>query len=68
MPIFEYQCSDCDKEFERLVFSEDTDRISCPGCKKNNIKKKMSVASFMTNSLGRCASSPPSSNSSKGFS
>ncbi|MDA3789601.1 MAG: zinc ribbon domain-containing protein [Desulfobacula sp.] len=64
MPIFEYQCNQCKKEFEKLVFTGEDKNISCPECKSKDVGKKMSVSSFMgSNSLGKCATS-----SSKGFS
>ncbi len=65
MPIYEYQCRNCDKNFERLVFPGDENSISCPECDETNVRKKMSASSFMTNSLGKCAST---ANPSKGFS
>ncbi len=63
MPIYEYQCQNCDKNFERLVFGGDENSISCPQCDETNVKKKMSATSFMTNSLDKCAlaSSPSKS-------
>lgn len=64
MPIFEYQCNQCQKEFEKLVFSGEENNIVCPGCQTADVAKKMSAASFMGNSsLGKCATSSP-----KGFS
>ncbi len=60
MPIFEYQCTQCKKEFEKLVFSGEDKNISCPECKSKDARKKMSVSSFMeNNSLGKCATSSP---------
>lgn len=32
MPIFEFKCPDCGKEFERLVFGSDDEAVSCPSC------------------------------------
>ena len=63
MPIFEYQCSQCNKTFEKIVFSGDKEKIECPECKSDDVKKKVSATSFMGNSIGTCASGP-----SKGFS
>jgi putative FmdB family regulatory protein len=59
MPIFEYKCEKCQKEFERVVFAGDTGKVECPECKGFDVKKKMSVASFMGSSIGTCASSGP---------
>jgi len=43
MPIFEYHCTKCDKDFEILVFGDQS--ISCPICKGNNVKKLLSTFS-----------------------
>ena len=63
MPIFEYKCNQCKKEFEKLVFAGEDKNISCPECKSLDVVKKMSATSFMGNSMGSCSTSP-----SKGFS
>ncbi len=66
MPIFEYKCNQCKKEFEKLVFSGEDKDIFCPECKSKDVGKKMSASSFMgSSSLGTCATS---SSSSTGFS
>ncbi|RLC21229.1 MAG: zinc ribbon domain-containing protein [Deltaproteobacteria bacterium] len=63
MPIFEYTCKHCKKDFEKLIFAGEDKNISCPECKSLEVVKKMSATSFMGNSIGKCATSP-----SKGFS
>jgi len=56
MPIYEYRCDTCKKEFEKLVFAGDASDITCPECKSDKVVKKMSATSFMGNSgLGSCA-------------
>jgi putative FmdB family regulatory protein len=45
MPIYEYKCMDCNKEFEYLVFGHDQD-IICPECEKTNVERMMSACSF----------------------
>jgi putative FmdB family regulatory protein len=42
MPIFEYKCDGCSKEFEKLVSGVNPE-TSCPECNSKNIKKKFSV-------------------------
>jgi len=42
MPIFEYMCDSCGKEFEELVISRSA-QINCPGCLSTRLTKKMSV-------------------------
>lgn len=63
MPIFEYKCQKCGKDFERLVFAGEENNIKCPECASKDVKKKMSVTSFMGPSIGTCAAGSP-----KGFS
>jgi putative FmdB family regulatory protein len=41
MPIFEYHCSSCGNEFEKLVRSGDT--AECPACHGQKLDKKISV-------------------------
>lgn len=49
MPIFEYTCSDCGKEFKKLVLSSaGENEIRCPDCNSKNIKKEISLFSAKT--------------------
>ncbi len=41
MPIFEYQCKGCGKEFEALVLPT-TDAPACPACKSTELEKLIS--------------------------
>jgi len=41
MPIFEYTCSGCGENFEKLVFGGQ--EVDCPKCSSKNVKKKFSV-------------------------
>ncbi|WP_394713365.1 zinc ribbon domain-containing protein [Desulfogranum marinum] len=59
MPILEYTCKQCGKEFERVVLSGKEKGITCPACKSKDIKKNMSASSFMGASIGTCATSFP---------
>jgi len=47
MPIFEYKCADCGKEFEELVFNRD-ECPPCPECKSEKTGKLMSACKFKT--------------------
>ncbi len=69
MPIYEYQCSDCGKEFEKLMSFSDPNINSpeCPGCQSDNTNRRLSkVAAF--SSRGSSVSSSASCGSSGGFS
>jgi putative FmdB family regulatory protein len=44
MPIFEYNCRDCDHHFEQIVLSAG-EKISCPKCASGVVEKQLSVFS-----------------------
>lgn len=57
MPIYEYHCNDCGKDFERLVLGPSgQDEVLCPSCRKTDVVKKFSVFAAATSSP---APSPP---------
>jgi putative FmdB family regulatory protein len=45
MPIFEFHCGSCDKDFEKLVFGSDPE-VECPFCGQKDVKKLMSACAF----------------------
>lgn len=46
MPIFEYRCQRCDKEFEALVLGKE--RPQCPSCNGSKLEKLLSSFAAMT--------------------
>ncbi|MFO0752344.1 MAG: zinc ribbon domain-containing protein [Thermodesulfovibrionales bacterium] len=60
MPIYEYKCTRCGDEFEKLVFGNQ--RVRCPRCAADEVKKKPS--SFGMSGVGRRTSAKCSSCSS----
>ena len=48
MPIYEYACRDCGREFEALVRSDT--RPECPQCRSTLLTKRLSA--FVTASAG----------------
>jgi putative FmdB family regulatory protein len=55
MPIYEYRCTLCGKEFEVIRFSrEDETEVECPACGK---KKAEKVISLTAGSYGSCSTS-----------
>jgi len=48
MPLYEYACRQCDKEFEALVRASDTP--SCPQCDSHDLQRKLSV--FAAHTVG----------------
>jgi putative FmdB family regulatory protein len=68
MPIFEYHCMKCDKDFETLVFGKE--EVCCPHCQGTKVKKHLSTFSYKNDgtyssssgsSCGSCGSSSCSS-------
>ena len=56
MPIFEYHCSSCDEDFEKIVFNGKT-KVQCPRCIGGKVTKKMSAFSFKSGSREVASSS-----------
>jgi putative FmdB family regulatory protein len=69
MPLYEYQCSDCGDNFEKMLrFSEIDQNPSCPSCQSTKTKKKISSFAALGGSLnGSDFSSSSSCGSSGGF-
>ncbi len=45
MPIYEYQCEECENEFEKLVWNT-SEKITCPKCKSKRVHRMMSAFAF----------------------
>lgn len=59
MPIYEYQCEECNSCFERLVFGSEADEVACPDCGARKARRLMSCVSFIGDAgTGACASKP----------
>ncbi len=46
MPIYEFDCSACGHDFERLQKMSDPDPVVCPVCGKDTVKRRLSAPSF----------------------
>jgi putative FmdB family regulatory protein len=42
MPIYEYACLDCGREFEELIRGEE--QPACPACGRGRVERQMSVS------------------------
>jgi len=49
MPIFEYACKSCGKQFEALV-RRTSDAASCPACKSTELEKLISLPAIKSES------------------
>lgn len=58
MPIFEYKCNNCNKNFEILIKSGKEKNIKCSYCNSDSVTKKISVFSVNTvsASMPECSS------------
>jgi putative FmdB family regulatory protein len=56
MPIYEYVCADCGKEFEVLVRSDT--RPACPQCQSSRLNKRLSVFATAGSDSATEAASP----------
>ena len=54
MPIFEYQCRNCQDDFEKIVFNTHTE-VKCPRCQSKKVTKKVSAFSFQSGSKAGAA-------------
>lgn len=66
MPIYEYTCKDCGKQFEQLVRADS--RPECPACQGTRLEKMLSAfavsaeapAGAPQETCGRCGNAPGS--------
>lgn len=42
MPLYEFQCTQCQREFEELVFHTD-EVVQCPECQSQDVKRTISL-------------------------
>lgn len=49
MPLFGFECEDCQSDFEELVMSSSLiDQVTCPNCSGNHVHKKLSMVAAMS--------------------
>lgn len=48
MPIFEYICKECNRQFEALVFG--AEKAECPSCHSKKLEPQLSVFAVSTKS------------------
>jgi putative FmdB family regulatory protein len=52
MPIYEYICTKCGLEFEKLQKISDSTIPSCVSCSSREVKRKISLSSFVLKGTG----------------
>ncbi len=57
MPIYEYACSACGKEFEKLV-RQSSPAPECPDCHSRELHKKLSAFAAVSGSASSSAGLP----------
>jgi len=48
MPIFEYRCRSCGRQFETLVLPDTT--VECPSCQGRDLEKQISMPAVQSDS------------------
>lgn len=66
MPIYEYECPNCQFVKERLVLTSKPRRPMCPRCRQAKMNKIMSVSSFRLKGTGWYATDYGAKKSGKG--
>ena len=60
MPIYEYSCRVCGRQFQYLVLNkEDEESLRCPGCDGRDLKKLISRAVFHVSEQDRLSTYNP---------
>jgi putative FmdB family regulatory protein len=62
MPIYEFHCDKCDKDFECLIMGKD--KPKCPKCGGAKVKRMMSACGFVSKGKGGTTTSKSAGTSS----
>ncbi len=52
MPIYEFQCDDCEQVFEQMRRITDDTLPGCPACESGNVRKLISLSAFHLKGTG----------------
>ncbi len=68
MPIYEYQCRKCKKQFQSLVMSkEEETNLPCPGCGNRDLKRLISRVAYHVSEGERLEAFDPNKSQSDSF-
>jgi len=60
MPLYEYQCCSCDKQFQSLIMKkEEEETLTCPECGGTSLKKLISRVAYHVSDQDRLSSFDP---------
>lgn len=61
MPNYDFQCTECDHKFSRIVSIDEKKNVKCPQCDSNQIKQLYTgfavIGNNNSNSTSTCSSS-----------
>ena len=62
MPLYEYRCQVCGKEFQYLVLKKEAEAVvRCPGCNGGDLKKLVSRVAYHVSEQDRLSTFEPNS-------
>jgi putative FmdB family regulatory protein len=68
VPIYEYECQGCERQFQRLVMKkEDEEDLSCPACGGGRLKKLISRVTYHASARDRLKNFDPNARKSDSF-
>ena len=68
MPIFEYECQNCTRQFQRLIMkAEEAAALVCPDCGKTGLRRLVSRVAYHQSEMDRIDSYDPSARQSDTF-
>ena len=68
MPIYEYQCTNCENTFSRLqAIGAKTDGVQCPKCESHDVERLLSTFASASSSRPDSAACPAAASCPSGF-
>ena len=68
MPIYEYQCNDCQRIFQQLIMGKaDEKNLKCPECGVNDLKRLISRVAYHVSESDRLNAFDPNSRKNDNF-